>query len=400
MILVKQLQNFALYLYFFFVNFQELSFFGLNNFSIPKFTILIYLGTIAIQHRHYIRISNLKKIMGPLLAFFGLLIIVNLFNINNLSARFFDFAIFQNIILFWILINHGRKDIRAMENALLILALGSILLAVFYNAGIGVEYGEVYGVTRITLFGDNSNITSIRMVISILIIITTVVQDRLRIGLYRFLLLIPIIIMINLMAETGSRVGFISLALAFIVGTLFYKAKNNWNKIFVIIAGSLSFSLFLTFILKSEMLVLRLVKTVVDNDLAGRDYIWENIITVIQSNFIFGIGQTGYFSIFGLGSPHNVFLEVLIYTGIIGLVLYLIFILRISIYAYKLLKAKKIILPLLLMFPIFGVLFSGQILTMKLGWIVMAYIVSVYLNEFSVSLLKNNKINLNIGVEK
>ena len=52
------------------------------------------------------------------------------------------------------------------------------------------------------------------------------------------------------------------------------------------------------------------------------------------------------------------------------------------------------------MSPIFGILFSGQILTMKLGWIVMAYIVSVYLNEFSVNLLKNNKSNLNIGVEK
>ena len=391
MILVKQLQNFALYLYFFFVNFQELSFFGLNNFSIPKFTILIYLGTIAIQHRHYIRISNLKKIMRPILAFFGLLIIVNLFNINNLSARFFDFAIFQNIILFWILINHGRKDIRAMENALLILALGSILLAVFYNAGIGVESVEVYGVTRLTLFGDNSNITSIRMVISILIIIAAVVQDRLRIGLYRFLLLIPIIIMINLMAETGSRVGFISLALAFIVGILFYKAKNNWNKLFVIIAGSLLFSFFLTIILKSEMLVLRLVKTVVDSDLAGRDEVWVEIINIVQNNLIFGIGQTGYFSIFGLASPHNVFIEVLIYTGIVGLFLYLVFILRISIYAYKCIKIKGKILPLLLMSPIFGILLSGQILNMKLGWLVLAYIISVHLNEFSLSLPQEKK---------
>ena len=52
------------------------------------------------------------------------------------------------------------------------------------------------------------------------------------------------------------------------------------------------------------------------------------------------------------------------------------------------------------MSPIFGILFSGQILTMKLGWIIMAYVVSVYLNEFSVSLPKKNKINLNIGVEK
>jgi O-antigen ligase len=33
-------------------------------------------------------------------------------------------------------------------------------------------------------------------------------------------------------------------------------------------------------------------------------------------------------SIFGLASPHNVFIEVLIYTGIVGLFLYLVFILR------------------------------------------------------------------------
>ena len=133
-----------------------------------------------------------------------------------------------------------------MENALLVLALGSILLAVFYNAGIGVSLDQ----GRITLFGDNSNITSIRMVISILIIVVAVMQNRLQIGLHRFLFLIPVILMIKLMAETGSRVGFISLALAFIAGILFYKAKNNWNKIFITIGGFFSFAYFLTFILK------------------------------------------------------------------------------------------------------------------------------------------------------
>lgn len=382
MISARHWQNYSLYLYFFFVNFQELSFFGLNNFSIPKFTILIYLGTIATQHSDYIKTSNLKKIMRPLLAFVGLLIIINFFNINKYSARFIDIAILQNIFVFWILINHGRKDIRAFEKALLMLALGSILLALCYNVGIGVEYEEFYGVTRAILFGDNPNITSIRMVISLLIIFVAVVQDRLRIGAYRFLLLIPVIMMIKVMADTGSRVGSISLALALIVGILFYKAKNNWNKSLVIFAGSISLFVFLTLISKSEMLVSRLLKAYSDNDLSGRYYIWENVIAVIQSNFIFGIGQTGYFAKFGLASPHNVFLEVLIYTGIVGLLLYSTFILRISIYAYRLLHIKRIILPLLLMSPIFGLLFSGQILTMKVGWIVMAYIVIVYLNKF------------------
>lgn len=401
MISVKKLQNYALYLYFFFVNFQELSFFGVNNFSIPKFTILIYLVTIMIQHKDYIKISYIKNIIGTILAFFGLLTIISLLNINDLSARFFNFGLFQNIILFWILINHGRKDIRAMEKAMLMLALGSIVLALIYNAGIGVLIDDN---GRKSLFGDNSNILSIRMVISTLIIFLIVAQNRLQIGLYRFLFLIPVISMVQLMADTGSRKGFVSFSLAIIVGIFFYKAKNNWNKIAVIIVGTFSFAYFLRFILNSEVIMLRILKTAesenVDEVLGGRGEIWNNLITVIQNNFIFGIGETGYFALFGLASPHNVFIEVLIYSGIIGLLLYLIFILRISYCAYKCAKIKGIILPALLMSPIFSLLISGQILTMKLGWIVMAYVVSVYLNEFSVSLHKNNKSNSNIGVEK
>ena len=143
--------------------------------------------------------------------------------------------------------------------------------------------------------------------------------------------------------------------------------------------------------MNSEVLMLRLLQTVADQDLAGRDEVWVEIINIVQNNLIFGIGQTGYFSIFGLASPHNVFIEVLIYTGIVGLFLYLVFILRISIYAYKCIKIKGKILPLLLMSPIFGILLSGQILNMKLGWLVLAYIISVHLNEFSLSLPQEKK---------
>ena len=390
MILVRHLQNYALYLYCFFVNFQELSFFGLNNFSIPKFTVLIYLGTILIAYKNYIKTSLLKNIMLPLLAFFAFLSLVSLFNGNALSSRFFDFVIFQNIILFWIIINHGRKDIKSLKKALLMLALGSTVLAVFYNLDIGVTIDK----GRVILFGDNSNITSIRMVISSLILITIIIGDSFQMGSYRLLLLGPVLIMVKLMADTGSRLGFISFALAFITLIIFYKAKNNWYKIGFIIIGSVSFTYFLSFIVQSEVLMLRILQTVAEEDLAGRDESWIKIIDVVRDNWFFGIGQTGYFAIFGIASPHNVFIEVLIYTGIIGLTLYMMFILRISVYAYKCMKIKGIMLPFLLMSPIMGVLLSGQILTMKLGWLVMAYIISIYLNEFSLLREKANIVNL------
>jgi len=379
MILVRHLQNYALYLYCFFVNFQELSFFGLNNFSIPKVTVLIYIGTILAQYKNYSKTSLLKKIMLPLLGFFALLSLVSLWHSNDGSFNFFDFSMFQNIILFWIIINHGRNDIKAVKKGMFVLALGSTVLAIFYNLDIGVTLDR----GRVILFGDNSNITGVRMVVSSLILITVVMKDSWQMGSYRFLLLGPVLIMVKLMADTGSRLSFISFALAFIALIVLYKAKNKWNKIGVLIIGSASFTYFLSFIFQSEVLMLRLLQTVADEDLAGRDEVWYQIIDVVRNNLFFGIGQTGYFSIFGLASPHNVFIEVLIYTGIIGLTLYTMFILRISMYAYKCMKIKGLMLPFLLISPIAGILLSGQILTMKLGWLLMAYIVSIYLNEFS-----------------
>src|SRR5690606_9970615 len=85
--------------------------------------------------------------------------------------------------------------------------------------------------------------------------------------------------------------------------------------------------LIMNYVLSSEILYQRLVASIKEQDLSDRNIIWQTLIPLINNNVFFGVGLTGYelycFKVFGrIISPHNVIIEVLCYTGIIGLLSY------------------------------------------------------------------------------
>ena len=120
----------------------------------------------------------------------------------------------------------------------------------------------------------------------------------------------------------------------------------------------------------------RLTDTINDGDLANRDLIWLELFDVIINHVYFGIGRTGFAGLFGDASAHNVVIEVLCYTGVVGLLIFLVFIFRLIRTAYKSNKQKGDLLPIVLLIPFLGILLSGQILEHKYIWIVIAYIAS------------------------
>jgi O-antigen ligase len=277
----------------------------------------------------------------------------------------------------------------------LLFALGSFVLSILYSLGIGVDYvGE-----RVTIFGENQNAIGSKMSISIVVLLLVILQNRLKLKWYRYLLCIPIPFLLKLMAETGSRIAFTQLALSLIIGSILFKTKNIRGKVVVFIISIFLILIMGIILMQSEIMMKRLFETVEDSALGGRSKIWSGIIPLIISNPIYGVGETGYkyysmITFSKLTSPHNVILELICYTGLLGLTIYLVYIYQICKRGYQSYKKKGLLLPILLLLYVFGMLFTGQILYDKIGWIIFAYNVgstSIHYDETMGSLQINQK---------
>lgn len=375
---IDRLQRVALYIFLFSINFEVWDPFSTEGFfSISKLTGLIYFFTLIPQISYFTRSGNIGQFLKPLYLFFGLLTLVSFYNVHYLSDKYFNLSIFQNICLFLFLINHERKEPLVLEKGLLSFVLGSIVLALLFIAGIGVEYDSE---GRATIFNDNENNVGLRMSISLIILALGVIQNRLDLKKLRYLLLFPMPMMIQVMFQTGSRIAVISCALAFAIGIILFKVKTFWKKIASFSIGILLFIYGWQVMSRSEVLLQRMLASYYYGNIAGRDIIWQELLSLIKDHPILGVGETGYVffteTTFGrFVSPHNVILEVLCYVGIVGLTVYLIFLYQIIKKSVDSYLVEGRLLPMLLLLVIIGMALSGQILVVKIGWVIFSYII-------------------------
>jgi O-antigen ligase len=185
--------------------------------------------------------------------------------------------------------------------------------------------------------------------------------------------------MLQLMAESASRTSFLTFVLGFMTVIVLFKTKNSWGKIAIFAAGAVVFFLVFQFLMQSEVLKNRILQSTQEGDFSDRDMIWQRLVPVIKNNPIIGVGITGYAqvaqSIFGRAmSPHNVILEILCFTGITGLFIYLVFLYRIFKKSLNHYRLDGFLLPMILTIPILAMLLTGQILNVKIGWVIFAYI--------------------------
>jgi O-antigen ligase len=346
-------------------------------FSLSKLMGFFYLCVMVPLIINFRTPDDFKPFLKPIWVFLALLTIVSLFNVKTDHYNFIDFTIFQNIILFWILINHENQDNLILEKAMIGFALGSILLALLFHFNIGISTDDS---GRTSIFGDNANNVGMRMSISLIIIPLILIQNRLGLGKRRYLLILGVPFVLRLMIATGSRVAFISFFLSFISFIILFKTKKIWGKLISSLICILILIYIWQVLLKSDEIIQRLLMTIQEGDLSERDIVWRKLLPLWTNHPIFGVGKTGYafYNLMSFGrvltSPHNVILEVLILTGITGLIIYLIFLYRIMQTSYKIFRDNNLLLPLLLLIPILGLLLSAQLLEVKIGWVIFAYI--------------------------
>lgn len=303
------------------------------------------------------------------------------------DIHIFSTSIFLCIVLMWLLLLHSIYDKEAIKFCLWGFSLGCCLVAVLFwvtNGGGVID-------ERATMLEANQNELGIYMAIGTIIMLNEFIRhDQLRWKLFRYMFIIPIFLLVSLLLATASRTAFLILALSLIVLVVLYPAKNRYAKGIVVIIGLMGIVALGGYLITNsdDYLVVSRLLEVEDDNMSGRGDIWQALFPHIAEHPIFGVGQTGYASIgkytlahtkeiggitYGF-SPHNVIIEVALYTGIIGLSIWLIFwgtLIQKSLKSYK--YAKEY-LPILLLIPVVASILSGQILAAKWAYMIYAYI--------------------------
>ena len=318
-----------------------------------------------------------------------LLAIMNL--IYYRGGGIFPFSIFMDWLLMYAMLYHSKFDNRAIEFCLYGFAVGATILSILFYLGIGVEINTIQEGERFSMFGSNENVLGIIQALSSAIILNLfIINDRLKIHFLRFLFVIPLLLSAAMIFATGSRTALLILVSEFVFTILLYQTKKRYKIIIIIASMVVVFFLIQWFLSSDYAIVTRVFSVIEEGNTGGRTDIWGRYLTIFPEHPIFGVGEEGMLDIAirsGVGttdilgyptalSPHNVLLEVLMKTGIVGLLIMGVFWLKIFRCTVKSRKYYGESLPLILFIPILVVLFSGQILTEKYAWFIYAYMIA------------------------
>ena len=389
------IQNLFLYFYFFSINFENFN--PTGYFSVAKLAGILYLVSVlpSIKIFTYFTYRHIYFYM-PLFIFVLYLTLISLLNINERSGRFIDMIMIQNILIFMFMVNHARKDSLVLEKGMLALGIGSILvgLLLFFGIGLTEMAQDDQGlVVRKTFFNAGPNEIALKISAGAVVIFSHFINNPLQLSRpIRYILLAGLPLIFIAMVGTGSRTAILILPLCGL-SWLFFRVLSANNKFLMIVIGSflLTSITIPAFFLVSQLETFQLLADRIsdtggtgDFSEKGRFTLWLGFFSLIFENPLFGNGLSGFdmitYEYFGfIESPHNVLLEVMIYTGFIGLFLYLLFLLRVTKAAYYLFQRKNLLLPILIIPIAFTFIFILQGLSEKICWLILAYIVGTNL---------------------
>ncbi|MAJ82294.1 MAG: hypothetical protein CMF41_05190 [Legionellales bacterium] len=386
----REAQNFLLSSYAFSLNIENWDPFSTGGlFSISKLMGIFYLGSIALSPAIYLAFSTrLIPYLWPKIALIILITIMSALNINYYSSKILDFSIILNFFIFIAIINHAIIDRKAINNAFLYFAVGSIFVSFLIFFDVGVTFNQE---GRLVFFDAGINELALKLLCGLFIIFSFFFSKEKKYKNISLLLLWLSPLIVIAIISSGSRTALLLIFATAIYLFLINLFKSE-RKILAFMTGSilialLSYGSYILFVIYQDTSVVieRLVSTGGARDFGegGRFALWSVFFTSILEgdNKLMGYGMSGYelisFQKIGaIESPHNVFLEILLYSGIMGLALYLLFLYRVFKAALGIYINTKNNLAVMLFPFAFIFIFVLQGLSEKLCWIIFAYIIS------------------------
>lgn len=368
----------ALYLFLFSINFEVLNLFEGGQLSLSAAKVLGLVYTASVVFFIPIRMTpTTRNAALALLAFLVIATVSSTLQLDGASSRVLDGSTLSCFGVFVALLCHQHCEPKLIERGLLAFVAGAILCALLSYFGVGVSTDSD---GRRTLFGDNQNVVGFRMAIAIAILVNLALTARTSwlvsvgaISITSF----PLV----LIGQTGSRSAFIALALAFFVSYL--NAIRSVRRFLILSAiSAILAGVTIRYLLfdKSSPLFARLTRSLTDGDVAGRDYVWSSYLSQLErgSSYLLGFGYSGFenisFALFGrFVSPHNVILEVLLISGAVGLLFFVVFHVNAFGNAARLAIHGRYALPFGLLMIYLVALLTNQTLNVKLFWVVLAF---------------------------
>lgn len=386
----RRLKLWLLFIYFFSQPFLYWDPLGVrSSFSVPAFAFLLYLVIMILKPLENLNFKSFVLPGGALFFLWLLFEFHNIFETGGFHSDIgLDVSFLQTILMIWLVQSHLYKDDSALLFVGKAVAASCILTVVIISLGIGLmsQSGDEYYGRRLYFFGMNpnqlGNIAALGLIFSSLFVLETLKESN---WLQKALLIITVGCCLYILTFAASRGAILAFALPVLLAFALSNLKF-YKRAVIIIVAILGISIFILFVADISFLVERFTNDSSVNSLGGRTGRWKAAFDIFFNWPLFGVGESGYkiltVSKYGFsGSPHNSYLQVMAYGGIVGLLLFLIPILyaaRISIAAYR--KTKKTSAMALLLFFVLIMSKDGGALNSAFNWSILALSMGVALN--------------------
>lgn len=388
--MLDRVSNLLLFCLVFSIPFYTWNALGLSGLiSIPKVIAILYFIVSLITRNTDLHQNIVRKYINPLIILFFWSFIVSFFSINTYGFdNLFNFSFAQYIILSIIIVNHIRKDIKLVPRLFIVFLLSIITISILYKFDVGTEILN----DRRTIFGDNANNLAMRVATAGIICVSILFDDNFFKKKYKYFLVFLLPLFISVIGDTASRGGFIAFFIGITVVFVFKRMKFSYKFIILLIVFSLG-TYIDNYFNQFEHLMFRMNQLIDEGDDA-RAFIFGTYWNSFIAKPFFGYGQNGFYELsielFGIyTSPHNWFLYIAITSGMIGLIIFVLYVRNLLTSSYSIYKTTGNSLAMALVFSnIFNISKSGNQLTEITFWVFMSIIIG-----WNLALLKNDKKN-------
>jgi O-antigen ligase len=201
------------------------------------------------------------------------------------------------------------------------------------------SFADFNGEERISVLGTDPNFTASYIGLSLLFGLLALLKLIPATKWYKFLGILSIPISFFAILRTGSRGGLLAIIMGIVAIIFIYKGFKK--KIGALLFLSVILTIGALFILRNELFFNRIQNFLFTGETAGRTELWEQSIQLSSDSPLFGYGNRMYLRDLGivtgftLRGTHNIFLSVLLATGWIGSVFFMIFYISVLRTAWK-----------------------------------------------------------------